>query len=124
MEIPHDVEELILAFVGLKRKKRCIAQTKAGKICKRKTGNKHIICAQHMKLVQNNQLNIGISPMFISLCLQVSQAMKNVNQYQQIKKYRKRTKGKTYHPSLDHYNYWSAPAGLSAPFNYIVSAHT
>ena len=49
-----------------------------------------------MKLVQNNQLNIGISPMFISLCLQVSQAMKHVNQYQQIKKYRKRTKGKTY----------------------------
>ncbi|MHA2345021.1 MAG: hypothetical protein ACXADW_24520 [Candidatus Hodarchaeales archaeon] len=124
MEIPHDVEELILAFVGLKRKPRCLAQTKTGKICKRKTGNTHIICAQHMKLVQNNQLNIGISPMFISLCLQVSQAMKNVNQYQQIKKYRKRTKGKTYHPSLDHYNYWSAPAGLSAPFNYIVSAHT
>jgi len=27
MNIPHEVEELILAFVGLKRKKRCIAQT-------------------------------------------------------------------------------------------------
>ena len=53
MEIPHEVEELILAFVGLKRKK-----------------------------------------------------------------------GKTYHPSLDHYNYWSAPAGLSAPFNYVVSSHS
>ena len=31
MNIPHEVEELILAFVGLKRKKRCIAQTKSNK---------------------------------------------------------------------------------------------
>ena len=91
MEIPHEVEELILSFVGLKRKKRCLAQTKSGKICKRKTGNKHILCAQHMKLVQNKQLNTGISPMFINLCLQVSQAMKNANYYQWIKKHRKRT---------------------------------
>ena len=124
MEIPHEVEELILAFVGLKRKKRCLAQTKTGKICKRKTGNKWILCAQHMKLVQNSKLKSGISPMFVSLCLQVSQAMKNANHYQWIKKYRKRKKGKTYHPSLDHYNYWSAPAGLSAPFNYVVSSHS
>tara|TARA_B100002051_G_scaffold18903_1_gene15030 strand:+ start:237 stop:608 length:372 start_codon:yes stop_codon:yes gene_type:complete len=123
MEIPHDVEELILAFVGLKRKPRCLAQTKTGKICKRKTGNKHILCAQHMKLVQNNQLNIGISPMFINLCLQVSQAMKHVNQYQQIKEHRKRTKGKTYHPSLGHYDYWHELQDFD-PFNYVVSAHT
>jgi len=124
MEIPHEVEELILAFVGLKRKKRCLAQTKTGKICKRKTGNKWILCAQHMKLVQNSELKSGISPVFVSLCLQVSQAMKNANRYQWIKKYGKRTKGKTYHPSLDHYNYWSAPAGSSAPFNYVVSSHS
>ena len=120
MEIPHEVEELILAFVGLKRKKRCLAQTKTGKICKRKTGNKWILCAQHMKLVQNSELKSGISPVFVSLCLQVSQAMKNANRYQWIKKYGKRIKGKTYHPSLDHYNYWSA----SAPFNYVVSSHS
>ena len=124
MEIPHEVEELILAFVGLKRKARCLAQTKTGKICKRRTGNKYILCAQHMKQVQNNPLNTGISPMFVSLCLQVSQAMKSVNHYQREKRLRNRIKGKTYHPSLDHYKYWTAPAGLSAPFNYVVSAHS
>jgi hypothetical protein len=123
MEIPHEVEELILAFVGLKRKKRCIAQTKSGKICKRRTGNKWILCAQHMRIV-NQQPNIGISPMFVNLCLQITQAIRNVEHYQQEKRLRKRTKGKTYHPALDHYNYWSAPAGLSAPFNYVVSAHS
>jgi len=123
MEIPHEVEELILSFVGLKRKKRCLAQTKSGKICKRKTGNKHILCAQHMKLVQNKQLNTGISPMFINLCLQVSQAMKNANYYQWIKKYRKRTKGKTYHSSLGHYQYWHELQDFD-PINYVVSSHT
>ena len=36
-----------------------------------------------------------------------------------------RIKGKTYHPSLDHYyHYWTAPAGHSAPFNYVVSTHS
>ena len=124
MEIPHEVEELILAFVGLKRKKRCLAQTKTGKICKRKTGNKHILCAQHMKQVQNSELKSGISPMFVSLCLQVSQAMKNANHYQWIKKYRKRKKGKTYHPSLDPYNYWTALPPHAAPFNFVVSSHS
>ena len=116
MEIPHEVEELILAFVGLKRKKRCLAQTKSGKICKRKTGNKWILCAQHMRLVQDNKVNKGVSPMFISLCLQVSQAMKNVNHYQWKKKYRKRKKGKTYHTSLQ-YCYWAGSAG--APYNLV-----
>ena len=90
MEIPHEVEELILAFVGLKRKKRCIAQTKSGKICKRRTGNKWILCAQHMRIV-NQQPNIGISPMFVNLCLQITQAIRNVEHYQQEKRLRKRT---------------------------------
>jgi len=76
-----------------------------------------------MKLVQNKQLNTGISPMFINLCLQVSQAMKNANYYQWIKKHRKRTKGKTYHSSLGHYHYWHELQDFD-PINYVVSNHT
>ena len=100
MNIPHEVEELILAFVGLKRKKRCIAQTKQNKICSRKTGNNWILCPQHMKQV--NQLRDNpksISPRFINLCLIIQQAMLNSEAYRKRKEYRKRTKGKTYHPN-------------------------
>ena len=96
MNIPHEVEELILAFVGLKRKKRCIAQTKSNKICSRRTGN-WILCAQHMKRVNKvHPENKSISPTFVNLCIVIHQAMQNSDAYRRRKEYRKRTKGKTY----------------------------
>ncbi len=84
MNIPHEVEELILAFVGLKRKKRCIAQTKSNKICSRRTGN-WILCTQHMKLV--------------NLCIVIHRAMQHSDAYRRRKERRNRTKGKTYYPN-------------------------
>jgi len=83
MNIPHEVEELILAFVGLKRKKRCIAQTKSNKICSRRTGNWIL---------------------FVNLCMVIHRAMQNSNAYRRRKELRKRTKGKTYHPNA-HINH-------------------
>ena len=100
MDIPHEIEELILAFVGLKRKKRCIAQTKSNKICSRKTGN-WILCTQHIKRVNKiNQENKSISPTFVNLCIVIHQAMQNSEAYRRQKELRKRTKGKTYHPNV------------------------
>jgi hypothetical protein len=103
MNIPHEVEELILAFVGLKRKKRCIAQTKSNKICSRRTGN-WILCTQHMKRVNKVNQNQSISPTFVNLCMVIHRAMQNSNAYRRRKELRKRTKGKTYHPNA-HINH-------------------
>ena len=61
MNIPHEVEELILEFVGLKRKKRCIAQTKSNRICLRRTDN-WILCTQHMKRLNTGYIKTKASP--------------------------------------------------------------
>ena len=99
MNIPHEIEELILAFVGLKRKNRCIAQTKSNKICSRRTGN-WILCAQHMKRVNKvHPENKSISPTFVNLCIVIHKAMQNSDAYRRRKELHKRTKGKTYHPN-------------------------
>jgi hypothetical protein len=98
MHIPHEVEELILAFVGLKRKKRCIAQTKSNKICSRRTGN-WILCTQHMKRVNKVNQNQSISPSFVNLCMVIHRAMQHSDAYRRQKEQRNRTKGKTYHPN-------------------------
>lgn len=98
MHIPHEVEELILAFVGLKRKKRCIAQTKSNKICSRRTGNR-ILCTQHMKRVNKVNQNKSISPTFVNLCIVIHRAMQHSDAYRRRKEQRNRTKGKTYHPN-------------------------
>ena len=99
MNIPHEVEELILAFVGLKRKKRCIAQTKSNKICSRRTGN-WILCTQHIKRVNKvNQENKSISPKFVNLCLIIHQAMQNSDAYRRRKEQRNRTHGKLTNPT-------------------------
>ena len=93
MNIPHEVEELILAFVGLKRKKRCIAQTKSNKICSRRTGN-WILCTQHMKRVNKVNQNKSISPTFVNLCMVIHRAMQHSDAYRRRKEQRNRTKGK------------------------------
>jgi len=119
MNIPHEIEDLILAFVGLKKKKRCIAQTKSNKICSRRTGN-WILCTQHMKRVNKvNQKNKSISPTFVNLCIVIHQAMQNSDAYRRRKELRKRTKGKTYHSSRCNHCY-----NGSCNINQIISAHT
>ena len=120
MNIPHEVEELILAFVGLKRKKRCIAQTKSNKICSRRTGNNWILCTQHMKRVNKvNQENKSISPTFVNLCIVIHQAMHNSDAYRRRKELRKRTKGKTYYSSRCNHCY-----NGSCNINQIIAAYT
>ena len=120
MNIPHEVEELILAFVGLKRKKRCIAQTKSNKICSRRTGNNWILCTQHMKRVnQIDRENKSISPTFINLCIVIHQAMRNSDAYRRRKELRKRTKGKTYYSSRCNHCY-----NGSCNINQIIAAYT
>jgi len=97
MNIPHEIEELILAFVGLKKKQRCIAQTKSNKICSRRTGN-WILCTQHMKQInKTSQENKSISTTFVNLCIVIHQAMQNTAAYRRQKELSKRTKGKTYY---------------------------
>jgi hypothetical protein len=94
MNIPHEVEELILEFVGLKRKKRCIAQTKSNRICLRRTNN-WILCTQHMKRLNLvNQENKSISPTFVNLCVVIHQAMQHADAYRRRKEQRNRTNGK------------------------------
>jgi len=121
MDIPHEIEELILTFVGLKRKKRCIAQTKQKKICSRKTGNHWILCKQHMKQV--NQLKDkqkSICPKFVNLCLIIYQAMLNSEAYNEKKKKKKRTKGKTYYPYSNRLNHYVNMVSHNTHINRIV----
>jgi hypothetical protein len=124
MDIPHEVEELILAFVGLKRRNRCIAQTKQNKICSRKTGNNWILCHQHMKQV--NQLidnPKSISPRFVNLCLIIHQAMLNSEAYRRKKEKQKRTKGKTYYPYANRFNYLIEYVPQNTSVNHIIRLH-
>ena len=93
MNIPHEVEELILEFVGLKRKKRCIAQTKSNRICLRRTDN-WILCTQHMKRLNLVNQNKSISPTFVNLCIVIHQAMQHADAYRRRKEQRNRTNGK------------------------------
>jgi hypothetical protein len=97
MNIPHEVEELILEFVGLKRKKRCIAQTKSNRICLRRTDN-WILCTQHMKRLNTVTQNKSISPTFVNLCIVIHQAMQHADAYRRRKDQRnaKGNRTKTY----------------------------
>ena len=119
MDIPHEVEELILSFLGITKKKRCFAQTKHGKRCKHKTSSKRILCSQHMKIINRckykekyknqkkkceNQIRIET---FINLCIKIYPTICNIQKYKIIKRNRKRIRGKTYYPSyvyqINHY---------------------
>ena len=117
MNIPHEVEQLILEFVGVKRKHRCIAETKHKKLCSRRPWNKQLLCLQHMKLV-NSSNEISISPTFIKLCLLIHQAARNASNYQRRKVLLKR-RGKTYNTSTGRYNYWN----INPLENMIISAY-